>query len=625
MLSSQAQQDTLVLAPAVSIYERADDHNQLQSGLDSLHLLQFVDADLGDYIGKRTTSNVLQYGPPGSTVSVRQGGLAADHFSVAWHGLSLNSITLGQADLSLFPLFLFDGSTLYHTTNAANFPGSTFAGGLLLKTERAKKNRFHGFMSYNSLNNRSVGLGGNYVKNKWSLSTRVIWRQLNNEFSYNDSYKFNEPLEEQVHNNTGQLAFLQSVSYQFTKRLRVFAEGWYQAKTTEVPRIMGSYGQSDALQNDSTTRIVGGIEHVGLRHKMVLRLGHNDEKQVYRSNLQDDGNYGIDSHIHIQRNYVDFASKWYMIDNLSVELGWQSSLNTAFNTNYNDGRADENRHFGNVGLVAEAFLTTLSINYRQPIADGKATSGAANIQLVRLHVLNRLLNLRMMVQGSRKNRLPDFNEKYWVPGGNAALEPESGWQGDAMLSLEAKIRNWEAVLSAVGSYSSIDNWIQWVPNGAGVFAPENYQHVELFSISPSFSLSKSFRRSRLYWVNQVKLVSTNFEQGSVIGELPYSPRTTIISNLDLWIAGWVGNAGWKYTGERYSNQSNSEAHKLESMHMFSLSVGRVQNVFGQQFSLMLQADNILDVQPEFVRTYASPGRYLGLKLAWNITFDERSK
>jgi outer membrane cobalamin receptor len=129
----------------------------------------------------------------------------------------------------------------------------------------------------------------------------------------------------------------------------------------------------------------------------------------------------------------------------------------------------------------------------------------------------------------------------------------------------------------------------------------------------------------LYWVNQVKLVSTNFEQGSVIGELPYSPRTTIISNLDLWIAGWVGNAGWKYTGERYSNQSNSEAHKLESMHMFSLSVGRVQNVFGQQFSLMLQADNILDVQPEFVRTYASPGRYLGLKLAWNITFDERSK
>lgn len=624
-LTFTGQQDTLVLAPAISVFERAEDHDQLHMSIDSLHALQFLDADLGDYISKRTTSNVLQYGAPGSTVSIRQGGLAADHFSVAWHGLSLNSMTLGQADLSLFPLFLFDGSALYQTTNAANFPGSTFAGGLLLKTSKTRKNRFHGFTSFNSLNNKSIGVGGDYSKNRLSLTTRVIWRQLNNEFSYNDSYKFEEPIEAQIHNNTQQLAFLQSARFQFTKRLSAFAEGWYQGKATEVPRIMGSYGEADALQNDSTTRLVIGAEHLGDRHRVVLRIGHVDEKQVYRSNLQPDGEYGIDSHIHVRRSYADLTSKVWLAENLAIDLGWQSSLNTAFNTNYLDGQASEDRHFATIGMALHVLKSKLTATYRQPIANGKYEPGAASLQVVRLQRLYQHVNLRIMLQGSHKNRLPDFNEKYWIPGGNADLLSERGWQGDGLLSLEGKIRQFKVSVGALGSFSSIDNWIQWVPNEIGVFAPENYQYVEVLSITPSLNISQNFRRSRISWVSRVKLVSTTFNQENATGELPYSPRTTISSNLDVLINGWLANVSWKYTGERYSDQDNTLARTLDEIHLFSISIGRIQNLFGQQFSLMLQADNILDAQPEFVRTYASPGRYFGAKLGWNIDFQKRSK
>ncbi len=624
-LTFLGQQDTLVLAPAISVFERADDHDQLHMKIDSMHVLQFLDADLGDYISKRTTSNVLQYGAPGSTVSIRQGGLAADHFSVAWHGLSLNSMTLGQADLSLFPLFLFDGSALYQTTNAANFPGSTFAGGLLLKTSKTNKNRFHGFTSLNSMNNRSVGVGGDYLIDRLSLSTRVIWRQLNNEFNYIDSYKFQEPIETQIHNNTEQLAFLQSVSFQFNKRLRAFAEGWYQGKATELPRIMGSYGRSDALQNDSTIRVVAGAEHIGNRHRVVMRIGHVDEKQLFRSNLQPSGEYGIDSHIHVRRSYIDLTSKLFVVEKLVIDLGWQSSLNTAFNTNYLQGRADEDRHFATVGVGVDVWKNKITATYRQPLANGRFEPGAASLQVVRLQPLHEFLKVRIMVQGSHKNRLPDFNEKYWIPGGNADLLSERGWQGDALLSLEGKIRQFDMSVAALGSYSSIDNWIQWVPNGEGVFAPENYQHVEVLSITPSMNISQSFRRSRISWENRVKFVSTRFKQFKAEGELPYSPRLTISSNLDVFVSGWVANVSWKYTGERFSDQDNHPERTLDEIHLFSVSVGRLQNLFGQQFTLMFQADNILDAQPEFVRTYASPGRYFGGKLGWNIDFKKRKK
>ena len=58
-----------------------------------------------------------------STIRIR--GTAADHTSVNFGGININSLTLGQSDFSRIPVYLFDGIDLqYGSSSAVNGSGA---------------------------------------------------------------------------------------------------------------------------------------------------------------------------------------------------------------------------------------------------------------------------------------------------------------------------------------------------------------------------------------------------------------------------------------------------------------------------------------------------------------------
>lgn len=106
-----------------------------------VYFYRFQSSDLGRALIQSGQVNAFQYGPAGTACLIRSNGLAPDHTQVLWNNISLNSLTLGQADLSLIPMFFLDqirvSSPSYFTLDANGGIG----GAIHLNAEMKHVNR----------------------------------------------------------------------------------------------------------------------------------------------------------------------------------------------------------------------------------------------------------------------------------------------------------------------------------------------------------------------------------------------------------------------------------------------------------------------------------------------------
>ena len=63
--------------------------------------------ELGEFLKRRTSIFIKDYGPSGITTLSFRGGSAAQS-SLIWEGVNIQNPQLGQADLSLFPISFMD-------------------------------------------------------------------------------------------------------------------------------------------------------------------------------------------------------------------------------------------------------------------------------------------------------------------------------------------------------------------------------------------------------------------------------------------------------------------------------------------------------------------------------------
>jgi len=102
--------------------------------------------------------NLTTTGASGQAQNIRTGGFSADHAAVFWGGLELNSMTLGSADLSLLPLFLFSNAQVSEMPQVGFVPNSAFAGAIQLSPEISNPPGLQGEWSLNTLQNATARL-----------------------------------------------------------------------------------------------------------------------------------------------------------------------------------------------------------------------------------------------------------------------------------------------------------------------------------------------------------------------------------------------------------------------------------------------------------------------------------
>jgi iron complex outermembrane receptor protein len=593
---------------------------------DSIDQKRFGAESLGQVLERRGMANTLMYGPQGSAITARVNGSAPDHTSIFLNGVSINSPSLGLADLSLVPVGAFGSTSFLQNSRAQEGNQGGMSASIDLQPRRGRSSDLRLSSGFNNLQNSFTKAQGLWYRNSFQFSLFAQHEINDNEFSYTDVYQLRSPRVDQHHNNSKQSALLGNAEYRINNAMVARAFVWWQKRASNLPSIMGSASAGSSSQTDSLWR--AGTE-------LVWRdLYHTDSKWSngevkWRSTwIQDHQVYRDLMHVYDPPQWLVSAMHSRIFVNEvagSVDrLLWSFNGNARYqaqkvvNSNYQDGQRVEpfQSFFGSIRRNWN--YTDKSHVYGYYYQEWRAHYYAAPSYGLRVvyEEKNRLKwKPRVEIEASNKFRIPDFNERYWVPGGNASLKPERG--ATAHVNLFWKLQDFRSRVFTVmleSRYADFTNWIQWVPTSMGYWQPVNFKHVTTWSSTMALDFKKAINTNFISAQLRYQYTDSRHENELY---MPYTPAHTFSTSADFSRKHWDVGVAFRWYSERYTNESNTASLVLPAYGLTDVFAGYA---FGKSKWLELRCtvQNVFNVDYQSIRSYAMPGRVVGVELQWNI-------
>lgn len=560
-------------------------------------------------------SPIYVKGNAGGLSTIRFRGTSANHTAIRLGGLNINSLTLGHANASNIPTYLFDGINLqYGGSSAINGSGSI--GGTVYLEQQSKWTK--GQKANLSTTTGSFGeqfYGAKvYVGNgRWESVTKAYWFQKENDFYFNNPFHANyytnpQPVREKQSGaaieNKG---VLQQVNYRFDSAANIQVTFWYEDSWHEVQPNMQSNNQPTPELHNKNFR--SWLEYDNRQNLVVYKLGvgYVHDEQLYNKN---------EAQLIITDRLVSEASGSYKTSPTSeIKAGALFKHIVpevyAYSRELIDFEQQLDFYLSYFFQPVERLKAT--INVRQMLVTNfKAPFTPA---LVLEYKVVTLQEQQLSATGglSRSYRIPTFNDRYWGVQGNPNLKAEDGFNMEAgLLYLYQKTQNhYKARLNFF--YMDVDNWIQWSP-GYIDWEAQNIDRVISKGMEVQMQAYISAGNIDTEWGTNYSLNPVNDKEGEQ-KQLIYAPKHTgnAYGNLN-WGAGGLGFEGI-YTGERLHNKVGD---KLPAHFLTNLSAWYRFKYGQQSLRLTAQVLNLLDKDYQNEAYYAMPGRSFKLSISIDL-------
>ncbi len=590
--------------------------------IDSSAILYNGSSNLGEILSSLTSVNIPLYGISGSLATISLRGSGPNHTSVIWNGFPVNSITTGGIDLSLIPGYFFEEILINHGASGSVYGNGTFGGSVVIKNSPDWDNRYDVKLSaeYGSFEYRNYGFKIMFGSPQIQYKIYGFYNSAENDFPYRDIEKSGNPELRLGHNQLRNVGIIQNGYLKLNNNNSIDFGLWYQVKQKEIPEIMGSYGQSNQVQHDSSFKAFVKWSKLFRQSSLEIKTAYLYDYLRYtdKNNASDDF-YSIDSRINTGRILGDINYRYYLNRYVSLDVGGVYSFHSAKTGNYT-GSEEENHtdiftgvKFKSSGLVTNFTLRRMFSKYRDP---GLLYSLGFNYQ-----ILNKRLFLRANL--SNKFRIPSFNEKYWNPGGNPDLLPEKGWGGDLGMGWNVFDSNHEDPRLALdlNLYTNkIHNWIQWVP-GSGFWHPENSKLVWVRGMESGlqFTQQSGLFRIKVHATFSYTL-STNEkieENNPIIGkQLRYVPKNTANGSIAISYKQIYLSVYHRFTGPRYTTEDSNPMFEMEAYNVSDFVLGFNLGKKMANSTIQLKIKNLFNQEYQVIRSYAMPGRafYFSLRI-----------
>lgn len=600
-----------------------------ESSLDFISQPQYQTMDLAAYLDRKGLAQININGAPGSAAAIRFRGTSSDHTTLFWNGFSINSVSLGSADLSMIPLFFIDGATLINSPGAAKLPGSNIGAGVALNSSGAQagNSEIRLIGSLNTLDNSFMGIdvpltfriakksslaADHVLENSAELRvrTRVFDQHIENDFKYIDSYHFDKPVVRQRHNNGRAMGALSEVALLFGAHRFEF-NNWYQQKKMDLPAIMGISDIGTAEQEDQIFRSSIAYKYTGKNVRLGVSTACFDDVSLFRDHLLPNGYWATDSRIHSRGilNRIDLSGSYksikYTVDGLS-------SYYDVKNVSYRNGALQ--KHWGQIGASV-----LYKVNHRHDFHSGirydirEVTSEPAysfNYKLLRQSASTIPI---LELQVAKSYRHADFNERFWYPSGNSDLKPESGMNYLMNFGIQYVADGVLFIAKPSVFYSDIKNWIQWIPQTGSIWSPVNFKRVRSMGAELPVTLSVDWDKVRLqsevrYSYTDSRGVNAQHWNSNDEFTMVYTPAHVLFCEITMRYKRINAGINNKYTSSRYTDESNSVLRVLPSFNLTGGYVSFLADLEKGSLECRLSADNLMDISYESVRAYAMPGR-----------------
>lgn len=556
---------------------------------DSLDARASRGTSLGTLLARQGL-NLRATGASGQGQQLRVGGFSPDHMAVYWQGLEINSLTLGSADLSLLPAFLFPNATFSGLPTADFAPDGAIAGAVQLAPQ-ATAPRLRAEWTGNSMQNATAGLSLRTRGAKGGQSeTALHLTWANNRFDFQDQFKPGRPTETQRFNDHRMAHVLHRWNRALTDALVLRVQGWAFLRTVQVPPTEGSYGTAHADQRESGLRTSAALKYIG-DQPWEISLAHGVEHFGYDYRTCDTCDVEALSDFPTHQTVL---RGWKQLDDLRLftRLSRRSiaSANHGNRAEYRpligfDWSKVRNLNVTAMYVVAPGSLPQVTLTYDNDIHKRNRFSPVSRIQI------------------GHRSRLPDFNERYWNPGGNPDLLPESGWTVALARTQHGPDFDYGMELNA----RRLFNAIAWVFDGEqSAWTPVNQDHARHVALV----LRGSFNQGPV----AVKLNLTG-QRGEVQDQeggwtpAPFLPA--LMANLH---AEWQKDWGDVFLAVRTQSAQNLALDAVPDVDGFALIDLGLGHTFRNQLRLEAEVRNLLNTHYRLVRGYPMPGRVFQINL-----------
>lgn len=584
--------------------------------LDSARLSRRRAENVADVLTKTSGVYMKSYGLGSlATPAVRGGGAAQT--AAVWNGFPLQSPLLGLLDFALLPAFFVDELSVQYGGNTASWGSGAIGGAVLLDNVPV----FHeGFSvewqtTLGSFGRRRQAAALRYGNGRLAGATRLFWEKANNNFPYRALPGL--PVKRQENARLEQKGLLQELFWKINPTQELTLRAWLQGTDRQIPPTIVQT-RSAAEQTDATVRTALHWKKTGKTSVIQARAAFFSEKLDYRDPLIllesasrfDTWTAEVEAGQTFSRRFRLHGALTHTFTRASTsayETSPRQHRTAAFAALRRDGRRWQAQLDGRLERVDGGWA---------PFTPGLGAE------------IRALPFLKINAKVARHYRLPTFNDRFWQPGGNPGLLPESGWSQELGAALDGKKKRLTWSVSSTAYQRRIHNWILWAQRtGQAFFSPQNIAEVWSRGLENRLDLGLSlpFGDLRLSGgydytrsTNEQAIKSPRIEPGA---QLFYVPRHRAFGELSFQRKNIQITAFQQYTG--------AVTGLNEPVPAFG--VGSIQAQYDRTFGawdgyLFVQADNLWDARYQVVERRPMPGRsfQVGLSLGYGKRGRKRS-
>jgi vitamin B12 transporter len=413
---------------------------------DSAQLDRYTGTDLATMLAAQGHVYIKNYGPGTLSTTAMRGGSAAQT-AVTWNGIPLQSPMLGLNDLALLPVFLTDEVTVHYGSSGAQWGSGAVGGRISLQNKRPETPGWNiglqtGLGSFGAEN---VQTKIQWNHRKWAAVTRLFYSDIANDFSW----KINDTLPAKIQSNAAarQWAALQDVYWNISAKQQIAAHFWRQNNDRQIPPTTVQ-NKNAARQFDSATRATLQWKYFFKKHTFSIKTAGIWEAIDFQDTI-----VKTKALSDFETRFAETEDRWRINRWLSLQTGAVYTHYRATANGYKNG-VTEWRTAGFATLQLRSRHWELETDLRQEWVDGRSLPPipAAGI------VWQPVVFLALKAKSARQYRLPTLNDRYWQPGGNPGLRPESGWSHEAGAILKP-LKG--LTLESTVYRRRIHNWILW--------------------------------------------------------------------------------------------------------------------------------------------------------------------
>ena len=541
---------------------------------------------------QRQTSIYFRQNGYGMVSSPSFRGTTAQQTAVLWNGVNINSNLTGQTDFNTLLTANFGSIDVKFGGGSVVYGTGAIGGSIHLSQNIGKhieeKHQFQSaYGSFNTFETRYA-----FQKQIKALKFKLAFarRQSDNDFDIPEQNRSNENAQFEMNSLDAVFRYDLSdndvLSY-FTNF--TFGERHFSLIRTTDPRT--KYDNVD-------TRNMIEWRNVSDNLQSKLKVAYLTEDFTYFENLS--RNSSSSSNV---------ATQW-----LQYELLY-SLKKIKFNAivNYQSSRSEGNqlenadRDVAGLSLLFQHQLSKVfnyEISLRQDLNDNFENPFLFSIG----SKFSPDENWAFRAHASRNYRLPTFNDLFWSNGGNPDLIPETAYQTE--FGIEYKFQEF-LNFGITGFYNDINNMIRWLPNGSGIWQPENIQEVSTYGAEARMKIRHDFTKNR-----SIQMISnygyTISEDQSTGNQLIYVPFHTANTNLIYRYEKWDFGLTWLYNGQVFTQTDNNPDRVVEGYNLFDVQISkRFPKLFNSKLSL--RGMNIFDLAYEAVDNRPMPGRAISIQ------------